>query len=85
MFLPFTLREGAHHVHVDEGESFVRNLDLSHSWVDCPGLLGQLTRVTALDEFGDFFAQAWPLVIVCHPPGGLLDSRMVQVMLCARE
>ena len=65
---------------MDEGESFVWNVYLAHSWVNSPGLLGQLTWMARLDKLGDVLTKGWPVVVFCHSPGGLLDTRMVQVM-----
>ena len=33
-----------------------------------------------LDKLGDVLTEGWPVVVFCHSPGGLLDTRMIHVM-----
>ena len=75
------LREGTHHVQVDEGEPLVWDLHGAHPWVDCWRLFGHLARDAGSDELGDLVTHGWPVVVTGDPLGSFLDPRVIQ-MVC---
>ena len=61
--MAMTLWEWAHNVQMDCLEALVRHREVSYAWINSPGLLGKLARVTGLDKTLDIGAQFGPVVV----------------------
>ena len=66
---------------MDVDEPLVRDLDGSDPRIDCGGLLGELTRMTRLDELFDVSTKPWPIVVGSYTPSRLSNSSMVQMVM----
>ena len=65
---------------MDDRKPLIRNWERPHSRVDRSRLLGQLARMTRLDEALNIGPDAWPIVVDRGPTKGFLLTRMILVM-----